>query len=109
MSEPTRRFLELLDNVKSGSTGWTSRCPAHEDRENSLSIDEGKDGRTLVKCFAGCPTTAIIESVGLTPVSSVSEFDEAAEEFSLEEGILLLIRTRDRTGYRDVFIVLKDR
>jgi Toprim domain len=31
-----------------------ARCPAHEDREPSLSISNGENGRLLLKCHAGC-------------------------------------------------------
>lgn len=34
--------------------GFMVRCPAHDDRTPSLSVDDGDDGRILVKCFAGC-------------------------------------------------------
>jgi putative DNA primase/helicase len=33
--------------------GWTARCPAHDDREPSLSIRDA-DGKVLVRCHAGC-------------------------------------------------------
>lgn len=36
-----------------GSYG-IARCPAHDDRSPSLSIKDGRDGRLLVHCFAGC-------------------------------------------------------
>ncbi len=36
-----------------GSYG-TARCPAHDDREPSLSIRDGADGEPVVNCFAGC-------------------------------------------------------
>lgn len=32
----------------------TARCPAHDDRNPSLSIKDGRDGRLLLHCFAGC-------------------------------------------------------
>jgi putative DNA primase/helicase len=35
-----------------GSYGM-AHCPAHEDRQPSLSVRDG-DGRVLVKCYAGC-------------------------------------------------------
>lgn len=39
--------------------GWTARCPAHEDREPSLSIrDDG--GKVLVRCHAGCEQRDVI-------------------------------------------------
>lgn len=44
---------------------WSARCPAHEDREASLSFTEESDGRVLIKCFAGCTVEAIVAAVGL--------------------------------------------
>ena len=44
------------------STGWITRCPAHEDRNPSLSIASGRDGRALLKCHAGCDFPSIIEA-----------------------------------------------
>ena len=42
-----------------------ARCPAHEDRDPSLSVSV-KEGRTLIYCFAGCSADAVLEAVGLT-------------------------------------------
>ncbi len=49
---------------KGGSGNWT--CPAHEDSKPSLSVTEGRDGRVLVNCHAGCETSAIVEALGIT-------------------------------------------
>ena len=54
--------LELTRALKGrwhGAYG-TARCPAHDDRSPSLSIAIAKDGRTLVKCHAGCSQDAVI-------------------------------------------------
>lgn len=53
---------------KSGSarSGHMARCPAHEDRNRSLSVAEGDEGRVLLHCHAGCETHAIVERLGLT-------------------------------------------
>ena len=53
----------LLDARPSGS-GYRARCPAHNDQEPSLSIDQ-KDGRILLHCFAGCTYEAIKDKLGL--------------------------------------------
>lgn len=58
-------FLNLLHGVKPNGDGFVARCPAHDDRQQSLSVSEGDDGRILVKCFAGCETVHIVEAVGL--------------------------------------------
>ena len=67
------QFLETLrqhgcdPQPESGkSNQWTCRCPAHDDHTPSLSIGLGDDGRALVKCQAGCATTAIVYAVGLS-------------------------------------------
>jgi hypothetical protein len=35
-----------------------ARCPAHNDRNPSLSIREAADGKILIKCHAGCEQRA---------------------------------------------------
>ena len=57
-------FANLLDARRSGE-GWMAKCPAHEDRTASLSVGEGRDGRVLVSCFAGCSVYAITSAVGI--------------------------------------------
>jgi hypothetical protein len=47
-----------LEGRRSGR-GWMARCPAHNDRQPSLSIADGADGRLLLYCFAGCSWLAI--------------------------------------------------
>ncbi len=62
---PLERLRGHLDNVRPNGDGFTSRCPAHDDRRNSLSISEGDDGRVLLKCFAGCRVEQIVAAIGL--------------------------------------------
>lgn len=70
MSEaPIERFTDALADAdcrprKSGD-GWAARCPAHEDKQASLSIHEGEDGRVLVKCHAGCDMESILAELEL--------------------------------------------
>lgn len=66
-------FLTHLDGVREGARGWIARCPAHPDRSPSLSVDEGDDGRVLVRCFAGCTAESITAAVGLTVRDLFSE------------------------------------
>lgn len=55
------------NGVKPNGSGssWTARCPAHDDRQSSLSVTIGDDGRALVKCFAGCDAESIVAAMGL--------------------------------------------
>lgn len=47
------------------------RCPGHDDRQASLSIDEGADGKTLLHCFGGCSFERIMSAIGLNGTRSV--------------------------------------
>jgi transposase-like protein len=51
---------------KRNRSGWVARCPAHEDKKASLSIRVGDDGRSLLHCFAGCSTEAVLSALGLS-------------------------------------------
>lgn len=42
-----------------------ARCPAHDDRQASLSIAEGRGGRTLLRCFAGCEVQRVVAALGV--------------------------------------------
>ncbi len=50
---------------KKTPNGWECRCPAHDDKDASLSISEGSNGKTIVKCFAGCSFEQITEAAGI--------------------------------------------
>jgi len=66
VSDPLRNVLDRLDGVKQRGRGYMALCPAHDDRNPSLSVREGDDGRVLVKCFAGCDVKDITHAMGLT-------------------------------------------
>ncbi len=57
--------LSRLQKVRRSRNGWTALCPSHQDRESSLSIGIGDDGRVLLRCFAGCPVETIVKALGL--------------------------------------------
>lgn len=104
MSGPTAR--ERLEHAL-GDHGCTVRgsaaqCPAHEDRNASLSIGSRKDGDgVIIRCHAGCETDAILEAVGM---SAADLFDEprqrqarrvvAEYDYTDENGALLFRSVR---------------
>jgi hypothetical protein len=51
-----------LGGRKAGG-GWMARCPAHDDREPSLSIRHGDNGKVLVRCHAGCDQGRVITAL----------------------------------------------
>jgi len=59
-------IISRLVGVTRTATGWTARCPAHEDGTASLSVTEGSDGRILAHCHAGCTVQDIVAAMGIT-------------------------------------------
>ena len=59
------RLLDRLEGVREVNGSWKALCPAHDDREPSLHISEGDDGRVLLKCFAGCSNPNIVATLDL--------------------------------------------
>jgi putative DNA primase/helicase len=68
MTAPVDRVLAALADrgVRPSGTGWSARCPAHDDRHASLAIGEGKDGRALLFCHGGCELADMLRAMGLT-------------------------------------------
>lgn len=65
----TNHYDELLGalggiTTRGGGPQHAGRCPAHEDRNPSLSWTLGEDGRILVNCHAGCTAEAIVAALG---------------------------------------------
>ncbi|HEY8756799.1 MAG TPA: hypothetical protein VIN65_10690 [Candidatus Dormibacteraeota bacterium] len=63
---PVDRVLSHLEGTRRSGAGWTARCPNHDDRQASLSVKEGDDGRVLLHCFASCANADIVMSAGLS-------------------------------------------
>ena len=55
----------LRDAKRVGDGKWSARCPAYDDTHASLGIAEGKDGRALLTCRAGCETADVVRAIGL--------------------------------------------
>jgi putative DNA primase/helicase len=68
MMNSVDEIVRALGGRRSGA-GWIARCPAHEDRNPSLSVSV-RDGKILVHCHAGCDQRAVVEALkalGLWP------------------------------------------
>jgi len=67
MNDPVDQILPRLEKVTSkGKDKWSATCPAHPDKNPSLSIARGDDGRALVKCWGGCSAADVVSAMGLT-------------------------------------------
>jgi hypothetical protein len=58
--------LEALGPVnKTAANSYQARCPAHDDRDPSLSISTASDERVLIHCHAGCSYADVVAALGL--------------------------------------------
>jgi putative DNA primase/helicase len=62
---PAERVRAALEAAGSRRQGRDWQCPAHDDRQASLSVAEGRDGRVVLHCHAGCRTEDVIATLGL--------------------------------------------
>ena len=56
----TAEFIAMSLGGRKIGGGWIARCPAHDDREPSLSISARDEGKVLVHCHAGCGQARVI-------------------------------------------------
>jgi putative DNA primase/helicase len=71
-------LLARLKGVMRNANGWTARCPAHDDKHNSLSIHH-RSGRWLLYCHAGCGWRAIINRIGIEPADLFDDESRAGD------------------------------
>lgn len=58
-------FLSRFASVEEGRDGFLLTCPAHADHSPSLRLAAGERA-VLLKCRAGCETSAVLNAVGLS-------------------------------------------
>lgn len=65
--EVVRAALEAHDCRPRGTAerGIQARCPAHDDRNPSLTLTAGRDGTALLTCHASCDRESIVRALGL--------------------------------------------
>jgi 5S rRNA maturation endonuclease (ribonuclease M5) len=99
--------LDRLSGVRSSNGSHVALCPAHDDRQQSLSVSEGDDGRALLHCHAGCTTDDVLAAVKLelTDLFAAAHRDSggiaATFDYTDEDGALLFQVVRfEPKGFR---------
>lgn len=66
--EKIREALEAAGSrtVSRGSDAFSAQCPAHEDRNPSLSVRVGDSDSVVLYCHAGCDTDSVVGALGLS-------------------------------------------
>ena len=73
-------------------------CPAHNDREASLTISRGEKG-TVVHCHAGCETADVLGSVGL----SLKDLFEGDPVQNTGERWRAYVESREKRKIEDIY------
>ena len=92
-----RDLAATLAQVRHDGRSRSVRCPAHDDDTASLSVAQGREGRVLVHCHAGCPVEAVLDAAGLT---AGDLFNEPARANRHKGEIVAEYDYRDETGQR---------
>ena len=84
-----RELIAELKGVKKSGSGWTAKCPSHDDKHNSLSVNDGTDGRLLLKCHAGCEFETILAAIAPTNGNGNGRREVSAYDYRDQNGDLL--------------------
>jgi hypothetical protein len=60
---PVEKVLEVVDRYEERHNGFWCICPAHDDHDPSLHVEEGEDGQALVICRAGCDQERVLDAL----------------------------------------------
>jgi len=98
-----------------GSPGnpYSAKCPAHDDRNASLSIFETAEGAIKVKCHTGCDSDIVLATQGLvwqnlTPLKSGPREIERVHVYKYENGKVLGRKVRFvRSSVGEFYIALQ--
>lgn len=58
--------LRRLNGVKRSGGGYSAKCPAHDDKNASLSVKQGDNGGVVLYCHAGCTPEQVVGALGLS-------------------------------------------
>lgn len=92
-------FTARLDGVRKSGSRYTANCPAHDDRNASLSIAEGDTVELIVKCHAGCTFEQIMAAAGSPrPAGRSFPFGPDLEQLRKKRGVVAEYDYTDEHG-----------
>ena len=63
---PITKILAQMTKVRQRQPGqYSACCPAHDDKNPSLSVRETPEGAVLLHCFSGCHVSEVLNALGL--------------------------------------------
>jgi replicative DNA helicase len=72
MPSPLDLVIGRLERInltakQTGTCQWEAQCPAHDDRNASLSVGVGDDERVLLHCHTGCSSADVWAALDIEP------------------------------------------
>lgn len=109
-----QEILLQLQNTKKNGNGYTAKCPAHTDKQNSLSLSEKSD-KVVLYCHAGCSVNAVCAALnieikdlflsangnGKPKKKEIKKDEVCAYDYTDENGELLFQNVRYLVTYDD--------
>jgi len=95
-----RDVLARLESVEANGDQFAACCPAHEDTNPSLSIDENAEGRILLNCKAGCTFDAICAALDVEPYQLAPKDDPVPQKTKSRERRKLLRSVKSEEAKR---------
>lgn len=97
MGSAAENLVAKLECIKSnGEHRWKAKCPAHDDKNPSLSVTEIDEG-VLVHCFAGCHVNDVLSAVGLEPKDL---FNESKTKYEYDNGRVVVRAHSPRKSFK---------
>lgn len=91
------RILDRLDNVRHLPSGYSARCPSHDDRVSSLMVNKGRTQPVVVHCHAGCTADQVMEALGMSTADLVGKAElEQRYEYVNADGSTAYVMQRWR-------------
>ena len=117
MNDNLEVLLSRLDKGEKLTPGahqarYRACCPAHDDKNPSLSVTLANSGSILIKCWSGCSAYDVITAVGMEmtqlfpekrthhspPIHRPFSADQAAKAVSADAMLLAMIAAKLRNG-----------
>jgi hypothetical protein len=102
------RLIEALEKAGMRGSGSEWTCPAHDDRNPSLSVNPGGVG-VVVKCHSGCSVEAVCAALDLTVSDLFDEPLAAGQERDTSPAKITVVRDRlEVVDFRELERRVKD-
>lgn len=59
------KVLDKLEKVRPSDNGFSARCPAHPDRDPSMSVSLGESDKVVLNCHKGCTVESIVTAINM--------------------------------------------